>query len=122
MPRVVHFEIPADRPERASRFYTEVFDWKMEKWGGPTDYWLAMTGSEKEPGIDGAIMDRTGPVKVVSVSIQVPSVDEYSRKITTVGGKIITPKLAIPGVGYLAYCEDTEGNPFSIFQDDKTAR
>ena len=35
MPRVVHFEIPAENPERAAKFYKEVFDWKIEKWQGP---------------------------------------------------------------------------------------
>ncbi len=32
MPRVVHFEIHADDPERAVRFYKKVFGWKIEKW------------------------------------------------------------------------------------------
>lgn len=29
MKRVVHFEIGADRPERAIKFYEEVFEWKI---------------------------------------------------------------------------------------------
>jgi len=35
MSRVVHFEIYADDPERAVKFYTSVFDWKVNKWQGP---------------------------------------------------------------------------------------
>lgn len=31
MPRVVHFDITADDPERASKFYTDVFGWRIEK-------------------------------------------------------------------------------------------
>ncbi|MGZ7136310.1 MAG: VOC family protein, partial [Methanobacterium sp.] len=38
MPRVVHFEIPADDPERAIEFYKNVFGWKIDKWEGPFDY------------------------------------------------------------------------------------
>jgi predicted enzyme related to lactoylglutathione lyase len=37
MPRVVYFEIPADDPERAAKFYKEVFGWKIDKWEGPFD-------------------------------------------------------------------------------------
>ena len=38
-----------DDPQRAQKFYAEVFDWKFEKWDGPMDYWMANTGTE-EPG------------------------------------------------------------------------
>lgn len=48
MPRVSHFDIPSDNPERAQKFYKEVFDWKFEKWDGPMDYWMITTGSEEE--------------------------------------------------------------------------
>ena len=44
MPRVVHFEINADDVERAVQFYSDVFGWKAEKWAGPMEYWLIMTG------------------------------------------------------------------------------
>lgn len=58
MPRVIHFEIGADNPERASKFYSQVFRCKIQNWGGPVDYWLANTGAAGEPGINGAIMYR----------------------------------------------------------------
>jgi len=40
MPKVIHFEIPAKDPERAIKFYKEVFEWKIVKWEGDFDYWL----------------------------------------------------------------------------------
>ena len=64
MPRVTHFEIPADDPERAADFYRKVFGWEIKKWDGPVDYWLVTTGSADEPGIDGGIAKAepgTGP-------------------------------------------------------------
>ena len=60
MPRVVHFEIAADDPDRATRFYQDVFGWQSSKWEGPEEYWLVMTGSPSEPGIDGGIGRRSG--------------------------------------------------------------
>ena len=46
MSRVIHFELTADDPERATRFYQEVFGWQSNKWDGPQDYWLIKTGEE----------------------------------------------------------------------------
>lgn len=50
------FEIPADDPGRAAKFYDDVFGWKVKKWDGPVDYWLVTTGEDEEPGINGAII------------------------------------------------------------------
>ena len=120
MPRVIHFEITADEPERAVGFYRSVFDWAVQKWEGPVDYWLATTGAEGEPGIDGAIVQRMNGRGTIN-SIGVPSVDEYIRKVEAAGGRVAMPKQTVPGVGYVAYCTDTEGNLFGIFQDDPSA-
>ena len=46
MPRVIHFEIPADDPQRAVKFYREAFGWEISTWGGPGEYWLATTGPD----------------------------------------------------------------------------
>ena len=37
MPRVIHFEIPADNPDRAVQFYSNVFGWTFQKWTVPQD-------------------------------------------------------------------------------------
>jgi len=122
MLRVSHFEVPADEPERLVKFYENVFGWTVRKWNGPMDYWLVMTGETAEPGIDGGIARRGDESPGVIPSIDVPSVDEYVEKITAAGGRIITPKTAIPGVGYLAYFKDTEGNTFGIMQEDTSVK
>jgi len=58
MPRVIHFEIPADDPARAVKFYADVFGWQSQKWDGPMEYWLVATGKAPAPGIDGGILRR----------------------------------------------------------------
>ncbi len=122
MLRVIHFEMQADQPERAASFFKNVFGWKIEKWGGNEDYWLVQTGEDKEPGINGAIMRRTPMIGPTTNTISVPSVDEFAAKILANGGKIVAPKMPIPGVGYFAYCQDTEGNIFGIMQADPAAK
>lgn len=120
MPRVAHFEIPADEPERAVRFYEDVFGWTIEQWEGPMEYWLVTTGQAPEPGINGAI-ERRREGGVTQNTVDVPDVDEYVRKVEAAGGKIIRPKTALPGVGWYAYCADTEGNVFGMMQEDPEA-
>jgi predicted enzyme related to lactoylglutathione lyase len=120
MPRVVHFELTADDPERATKFYQDVFGWKINKWDGPQDYWLVTTGAAGEPGIDGAIMRRMEGASVIN-TIDVESVDGAVAKITASGGTVVAPKMSIPGVGYFAYCLDTEGNTFGVMQQDTSA-
>jgi predicted enzyme related to lactoylglutathione lyase len=121
MPRVIHFEIHADDPERAVKFYEKVFGWKISKWQGPADYWLVATGERDKPGIDGAIMRRTGKGATWN-TIDVPSVDQFTKTIEKLGGKVVQPKTVVPGVGYIAYCEDTEGNVFGIIEQDPNAK
>ncbi len=119
---MVHFEISADQPERAAKFYSTVFGWEIQKWPGPQDYWLITTGKEGTVGIDGGLMKRMHPSATTVNTIDVPSVDEFVTKVTQNGGKVIAPKMAIPGTGYLAYCQDTEGNTFGIMQANKSAK
>ena len=121
MSRVVHFEINAETPERAAKFYTDVFGWKIEKWAGPVDYWLVSTGDESESGINGAIKDRTGTLNTVN-TIGTASIDNALQAVTQAGGKVLTEKMAIPGIGYHAYCQDNEGNVFGIMQEDLSAK
>jgi predicted enzyme related to lactoylglutathione lyase len=116
MPRVVHFEIYGETPEKLITFYENVFDWKFEKWG-PVDYWIIKTG--EGPGIDGGL----GKEKSPSVNtIDVPDVDEFLTKIENAGGTVVTPKMTIPGIGYLAYFKDPQGNVFGIMKNDPSAK
>lgn len=127
MPRVIHFEIAADNPQRAAKFYETVFGWEFQKWKGPEDYWLIKTGPDNEPGINGGLMRRKVPLSGESLgayvcTVSVDSVDDYVKKIIGNMGMLAMPKMAIPGVGWLAYCKDTEGNMFGIMQSEVKAK
>src|SRR2546425_11401218 len=62
---VVDFEIPADDPERAAKFYRELFGWEISRWGNPAgagegpEYWMGRTvptdakGQPTRPGVNG---------------------------------------------------------------------
>jgi uncharacterized protein len=123
MGRVVHFEIHADDPERASDFYRSVFGWEIAKWDGPVDYWLVTSGPETEDGINGAILRRMGSAAVEGDAvngfvntIQVDDIGEAERAIPDAGGEQVLPSQLIEGVGTVGYFKDTEGNIFGAME------
>lgn len=122
MPRIFFFEINAGDPEKVIKFYETVFGWKITKWEGPIDYWLVETGDENDPGIDGGIMKRENLSSTIYSIIEVSSIEDNIKKIEENGGKIIAPKMPIPGFGYEAYFKDSDGNVLGIFEKDETAK
>jgi predicted enzyme related to lactoylglutathione lyase len=56
MPKVIHFDLTADDPERAIAFYQSVFGWKVRKWINPDEYWHITAGDDDEFGIDGGLL------------------------------------------------------------------
>ncbi len=119
---VIHFEIPADNVEKLKRFYTELFGWKIEKTPGPMEYYMIETvpvdekGIPVRPGVNGGMMKKQHSQHVPVNYIAVESVDEYSKRIESLGGKIMVPKTEVPGVGWWAFAMDPEGNHFAILQ------
>jgi predicted enzyme related to lactoylglutathione lyase len=124
MDSVVHFEIPADKPERASKFYSEAFGWNFMKWDGPMPYWMVgttetdqTTMAPKKPGaINGGMGKREGPLKSIVVTVSVADIDKALQKIEKAGGKTVAKKQAIGDMGFSAYFKDSEGNVVGLFQ------
>jgi len=118
--RVVHFEIPCENPKQVMDFFNKVFDWKFEQFG-TTEYWTVRTGDTDEPGINGGLMKKNHPDQPVANSINVDDLDETVIKVKEAGGTIVVPKMPIPGLGWLAYFKDPDGNIHGIYQNDPTA-
>jgi predicted enzyme related to lactoylglutathione lyase len=118
---IAWFEIPADDVERAKKFYGDLFDWKIERFPGPKEYWHIYTGGGDDTP-DGALKKRKQPQEPVVNYVSVNSVTEFSKKIEKLGGKICMAKTSVPQMGYFAVCQDTEGNAFGIWQTDPNAK
>jgi len=127
MPRVIHFEIHAGDPDRAVKFYESLLGWTFQKWEGPMDYWLVNTGPDSQPGINGGLLRRQGELDGQAViayvcTVDVENVDASITKAQSLGAQVVVPKMPIPGMGWLVYCKDTEGNIFGMMQADPEAK
>ena len=123
MPRPVHFEMSFENADRIQAFYSKVFGWTFQKWGDDTmPYYLATTGADPEPGINGGLLLRQGGMPAGTTNTMgVESVDKAVETIKSAGGNIILEKMAVPGMGWVAYATDTEGNQFGVFEMDSNA-
>ncbi|USX44570.1 VOC family protein [Dietzia kunjamensis] len=130
MSRPVHFEIHASDPARACTFYGDALGWTFEDWseyaGSP--YFGVTTGPEDAPGIDGAIMQRTGdppaagaPVRGAVLTVGCEDFDVTAGRILAAGGEVALEKHALPGMAWQGYFLDTEGNVFGLHQPDPRA-
>jgi predicted enzyme related to lactoylglutathione lyase len=118
--RVVHFEIEAQDKERAKKFYTAAFGWKMDQMGEEFGGYVTITtGDPKEPmGINGGLFQvEKKELNAYSCVISVDDVNKAIEDVKAAGGKVLSEKPDdIPGVGLYAKCEDTEGNRFTLLQ------
>ena len=124
MDRVVHFEIPVDDLDRAKKFYSENFGWKLTQYGPEMgNYVLVHTGPTDDKGmpqdkgfINGGIMKRdpsaTAPVLVIAVA----DADAAVEKVRKSGGRLVGEILDIPNVGRYARVQDPEGNVIGVIK------
>jgi predicted enzyme related to lactoylglutathione lyase len=123
MSRAVHFEIHASDPRAAIEFYSKLFGWTFNKWEGG-DYWMIHTGPDERPGINGGLLPRRGDLPqamaAVNAFVITVDVDDIDAMIAR-AGNIVLPKMPVPGIGWLAYAKDPDGNIFGMMQADITA-
>jgi hypothetical protein len=122
MNKVVHFEIPFDDKQRAMRFYGDMFGWKLVDMP-QMNYVLASSVEvdeqqmPKEPGaINGGLFQRPKDAPHPTIYVGVESVDDTIRKVEAAGGRVVTPRTPIPGMGAYARIADTEGNVIGLFE------
>jgi uncharacterized protein len=122
MDKVVHFEIPFENKQRAMTFYTQCFGWQLMDMP-EMNYVMALTVDvdekqmPKEPGaINGGLFERPKEAPSPTIYVGVDSVDATIKKVQTAGGKVVTARTPIPGMGAYARVTDSEGNIIGLFE------
>lgn len=121
----IYFEIQADDPQRAIKFYVQVFGWKFSEVKGlPISYWKIETGGSR-----GGLLKRpakTPPpecgTNAFVCSLEVANFDATAQTIEQLGAIVALPKFAVPNTCWQGYFVDLEGNTFGIFQVDPNAK
>ncbi len=123
---IVHFEIPANDVAKLTKFYGELFGWKIEKTEGEgmddLEYNMVTTvptderGRPTRAGVNGGIYKRQDPNTPFTYYVEVESIDDYMQKVEALGGRILGEKMEVPSMGWTAFGADPEGNNFALFQ------
>ena len=122
--KVVHFEIPLDDVERGRKFFADAFGWTINPLP-EMDYTLVGTTPLDENGmpveagsINGGMFARgeQSPSSAPVITIDVEDIDEALKKIESLGGTTVAPRMPIGEMGFAAYFKDTEGNILGLFE------
>ena len=99
-----------------------VFGWKVQQVGTRRNIGWPRRARGGRPGINGAIMRRKHPEQPLVNSLTVANSGRVEvAAVLANGGSIAVPKMAVPGVGWLAYCKDPEGTIFGTMPGDPSA-
>ncbi len=110
---IVHVEIPAENAAAASKFYADVFGWKIDHdpnfdyymfaaEGGPGGGWVKPDGDQYHAG-------------QIIPYIDTDDIEASLKKIEACGGKTLMPKHEIQGVGWFAFFADPAGNRLGLY-------
>lgn len=121
-----YFDLTVHDVGQARAFFEKVLGWRFEKFPMPYEYYRIQAGPENEPGIDGgigAVADApiSGGIPLTQVTVPVADLDEVLSRVVASGGRIVEPKLPIPGIGWYATCAEPGGLRFGIIQADPMA-
>jgi hypothetical protein len=122
MSTIVHFDVPADNVERAKKFYSTLLGWKFESFPEMQYNLITTTNLEGNPGVGGGMGKRMDPSQRIVNYFGVKSIDAAMKQVKSLGGSMLTDKMAVPNMGYLANCLDTEGNAFGLWEEDAGAK
>ena len=109
---VMHFQILAKDPARAERFYSQLFEWKVDA-ANPFGYRAIDTGSPR--GIRGGIWPSPPEGhSFVQLFIEVEDVAAHVARAVELGARVIVPLTKLPQGEELAILQDLEGVPFGL--------
>jgi hypothetical protein len=119
--RVVHFEIPFDDSDRASRFYADTFGWELMSMP-EMGYVLVSTGPNGEQGptepgyINGGMLKRESHWTAPNVVIDVANIEDALKSVEEHGGSTLVERQPVGDMGFSAYFKDSEGNVIGLWE------
>ncbi len=110
--KFVWFEVMSDDPEKAQRFYTDLFGWGVQEMDMDAGPYTAFTvGDRPVGGFLPAQEGQTGWLSYLSVG----DVDKAVTATEKRGGQVLKPAFDVPGVGRVAVVSEPSGAVFALF-------
>src|SRR5258706_10590575 len=111
-PQICHVELRVRDLEKAKKFYTSVFDWKLKEY--MPSYWGIDTG--KMPGGGLFALDKMPAQPAVVNYLSTDDVEAAGKRAEKNGAKILVPKQEVPGMGFFVDTMDPWGNEIAFWQ------
>ncbi len=113
---VAFFEVVSTEPERAQKFYGELFGWEVASPPGLDGYALVDTGAG-EGAVSGGIGPSQGPGDTgVKIYMRVDDLEAFLARAEQLGGTPLVPPMDLPeGYGRIAIFADPDGNPVGLW-------
>lgn len=117
----IWYELMAQDPAAARRFYSAVFGWTIDESpppGSTLDYRMIAAGTQFVGGLMtlSEDMQRQGARPCWMMYLGVDDVDACVADLTAAGGKVHLPAFDIPGVGRIAMLADPQGASFYVMR------
>lgn len=113
------FDLYVHDLERATRFYEDVLQTKLQPIGDPTGetQMMGFPTTMTAYGAGGALVKSAHALPGAGgtmVYFSVKDCQHEQARVVAAGGKLLRPKFSIGEFGWVSLCEDTEGNPFGL--------
>ena len=109
----VHVELHTQDPERAKKFYTALFDWKLDN-VPDMDYTIINVGEGTGGGMMKSPMPDALPQWVPYVLVD--NIEASTEKAKSLGAKVLADVTEIPGMGLYSMLVDPTGAAFALWQ------
>lgn len=113
---VAFFEVTSPNPERAQKFYAELFGWQVNADPAMGGYALVDTGAG-DGAIGGGIGAPAEPGDAgVKIYMRVDNLETYLSRAEELGGTRVMPPMELPGdFGTIAVFADPDGNRVGLW-------
>ena len=121
-----YFDLSVRDLGAARRFFEASLGWRFERFPMPYEYYRIEAGAPGEAGIDGGIgaigdAPLAGGRPLTLLTMPVPDLDAALARVCDAGGRVVEPRLPIPGVGWYATCAEPGGLMFGLIEADPSA-
>lgn len=114
MPTIVHYDVASEEPERAKKFSASLFGWKFRSVTEFQYNLIDTADRDGTPGVRGGLGKRMDPSQWITNYFGVTSIDAAMKQVADPGGNVVTSKMPVPGMGYLANVS-IPGGMLSVF-------